>query len=82
MKKNTLVENIHMYKSIFAPGKSKFTPGCKFAHMYIYICIHAIKFTCSNSHQGAYFAYMQNLHPVSKSAHVNGGFSLSIEEKK
>ena len=60
-----------MYKSIFAAGKSKFTPGCKFAHMYIYICIYAIAFTCSNLHPGADFACMQNLHPMSKSTHVN-----------
>ena len=68
--------NIHMCKSKFAPGLSrcKFTLGCKCAHMYIYICIYAIAFTCSNLHQGADFAYMQNLHPVStsKSVHVNG----------
>ena len=60
-------------KTKFAPGQSrcKFTPGCKFPYMYIYITIYAIAFTCSNLHPGADFAYMQNLHLMSKSAHVN-----------
>ena len=69
-----------MCKSNFAPGKSrcKFTPGYKFAHMYIYICIYAITFTCSNLHPGSDYAYMQNLHPMSKSAHVNGAFRFHL----
>ena len=62
-----------MCKSKFVPCQSrcKFTPGCKFAYMYIYICIYAIAFTCSNFHPGADYAYVQILHPVSKSVHVN-----------
>ena len=44
MTKKTLGVNIHMGKSKFAPGQSrcKFTPGCKFEYMYIYICIYVI----------------------------------------
>ena len=44
MKKNTLGVNILIYKSKFAPCQSrcKFTPGCKFEYMYIYICIYVI----------------------------------------
>jgi hypothetical protein len=39
--------------------------------MYIYFCIYAIAFTFSNLLRCTNFAYMQNLHPLSKSVHVN-----------
>jgi hypothetical protein len=46
--------------------------------MYIYFCIYAIAFTWSNLLPGADFAYMQILHPMSKSVHVNGALGLTL----
>jgi predicted ABC-type exoprotein transport system permease subunit len=44
-------------------------------HIYIY----AIAFTLSNLLPGADFAHMQNLHPMSKSVHVNGALEPMVD---
>jgi hypothetical protein len=48
----------------------KFTPGVLFSQVFTFA--YAIAFTWLNLLSGADFAYMQILHPMSKSMHVNG----------
>ena len=38
----------------------------------LYCIVYAIAFTCPKIHPGANYTYMYNIHPVGKSAHVNG----------
>ena len=65
---------IHICICKYTPGLSRciFTRGCIFAHVQIYFYIYAIAFTCPQLHPGANYTYMYNIHPVCKSAHVNG----------
>ena len=74
MTKNTYMYKIHTCKCKNTPGLSRciFTRGCIFAHVQINFYIYAIAFTCPKIHPGANYTYMYNIHPVCKSAHVNG----------
>ena len=74
MTKNTYMYKIHTCKCKYTPGLSRciFTRGCIFAHVQINFYIYAIAFTCPKIHPGAKYTYMYNIHPVCKSAHVNG----------
>ena len=74
MTKNTYMYKIHICICKYTPGLSRciFTRGCIFAHVQINFYIYAIAFTCPKIHPGANYTYMYNIHPVCKSAHVNG----------
>ena len=74
MTKNTYMYKIHTCKCKYTPGLSRciFTQGCIFAHVQINFYIYAIAFTCPKIHPGANYTYMYNIHPVCKSAHMNG----------
>ena len=65
---------IHICICKYTPGLSRciFTRRCIFAHVQINFYIYAIAFTCPKIHPGANYTYMYNIHPVCKSAHVNG----------
>ena len=64
----------------YTPGLSRciFTRGCIFAHVQINFYIYAIAFTCPKIHPGANYTYMYNIHPVCKSAHVNGALDVTL----
>ena len=74
MTKNTYMYKIHICICKYTPGLSRciFTRGCIFAHVQINFYIYAIAFTCPKIHPGANYTYMYNIHPVCKSAHLNG----------
>ena len=69
---------IHICICKYTPGLSRciFTRGCISAHVQInfYIYVHVIAFICPKIHRGANYTYMYNIHPVCKSAHVNGAY--------
>ena len=75
-QKNTYMYKIHIHVCIckYTPGLNRciFTQGCIFAHVQINFYIYAIAFTCPKIHPGANYTYVYNIHPVCKSAHVNG----------
>ena len=58
--------------------------GCIFAHVQINFYIYAIAFTCQKIHPDANYTYIYNIHPVCKSAHVNGALECPalIEDRR
>ena len=83
MTKNTYMYKIHICICKYTPGLSRciFTRGCIFAHVQINFYIYAIAFTCPKIHPGANYTYMYNIHPVCKSAHVNGALAKQSSSK-
>ena len=64
-----------MYMQIYTWSEQVYIyTGCIFAHVQINFYIYAIAFTCPKIHPGANYTYMYNIHPVCKSAHVNGAY--------